>query len=334
VTAGRAGVLALLLLAPATAATEEAPTLALPIACEPGVDCFVQNYLDHDDGPGAADYACGSLSYDGHDGTDIRLPNYVAMERGVAVLAAAPGTVLRVRDGMADASVRETGAAAVAGREAGNAVVIDHGGGWETQYSHLRRGSVAVGPGDVVAAGDPVGEVGLSGNTEYPHVEFVVRRDGAAVDPFVGPAAPAACGSPRAPLWTPAAESALDYVPGGLLDAGFATAEPDPERARRGSYGAEAIATDSPALVFWVDLFGTRAGDQETTRVVGPDGATIVEAREVHDRDRAQWFRFVGKRRPEGGWPAGAYIGSYLLERTVEGETTVIARVERVLQVR
>jgi len=83
----------------------DAPPLAVPIDCQVGVACFVQNYVDHDPGPGAADFACGSLSYDGHDGGDFRLTDLAAMEKGVAVLAAADGVVLRTRDGMADISV-------------------------------------------------------------------------------------------------------------------------------------------------------------------------------------------------------------------------------------
>jgi hypothetical protein len=322
-----------LALAPSPAWAEGGPTLELPVDCRPGLDCFVQNYPDHDPGPGAADYTCGPLSYDGHDGTDIRLPDLVAMRRGVEVLAAAPGVVLRVRDGMADASVREVGAEAIEGREAGNAVIVDHGDGWETQYSHLAMGSVAVAPGDRVEAGDVLGRIGLSGNTEYPHLELVVRRGGAAVDPFTGPDAPEACGGPRAPLWSEAAARALAYVPGGLLSSGFATEEPDPRRARDGGYAVRVATADQPALVFWVDVFGTRAGDVETIRLVGPDGRALAEARAVHDRTRAQWFRFLGKRRPEGGWPPGVYVGTYLLERTVDGAAATIAAVEGRIQV-
>jgi hypothetical protein len=307
---------------------------ALPIACEPGTDCFVQNYVDQDASEGYADFACGSLSYDGHDGTDIRLPNLVAMERGVAVLAAADGQVIRTRDGMADVSIKEAGAEAVEGREAGNGVIIDHGDGWETQYSHLKMGSVLVEPGQGVEAGDPIGLVGLSGDTEFPHLEFVIRHDGAEVDPFVGRAPGSGCGRLGASLWTAEAEIALAYRAGGLLSAGFATEAPEPERAREGAYDGIAPLTSSEALVFWVDVFGTRAGDRETIRLIGPDGSVIAEATETHERNRAQWFRFIGKRAPEGGWPAGAYRGTYALDRvTADGTTIRIAPAEAIVTI-
>src|SRR5215831_9272833 len=77
-----------------------APQFALPIDCQIGKTCIVQNYVDHEPGPAARDYRCGSLTYDGHKGTDIRIPDRSLFERGVAVLAAASGRVRALRDGM------------------------------------------------------------------------------------------------------------------------------------------------------------------------------------------------------------------------------------------
>ena len=63
-------------------------------------------------------------------------------------------------------------------RNCGNGVVIRHADGWETQYCHLRRGSVQVAEGDRVEAGEPLGLVGMSGEANFPHVHLSVRRDG------------------------------------------------------------------------------------------------------------------------------------------------------------
>ena len=116
--------------------------------------------------------------------------------------------MLRVRDEMPDASIHIEGADTAKGREAGNAVVVGHGDGWETQYSHLRRGSVCVRPGDVVSAGQKLGVAGLSGHTEFVHLHFEVRKDGAPVDPYTGLAPGAGCGV-GTPLWTKEAQAAL-----------------------------------------------------------------------------------------------------------------------------
>ena len=156
----------------------EAIELRLPINCEIGVTCEVQNYVDLDPSSQARDYQCGSRTYDGHKGMDFRLPSLRAQRAGVNVLAAAPGRVLRVRDGVPDMSVRERGIGAVNGRECGNGVVVDHGEGWSTQYCHMAQGSLLVKPGDKVEASQPLGRVGLSGMTEYPHLHFAVTFQG------------------------------------------------------------------------------------------------------------------------------------------------------------
>ena len=75
------------------AAGEGAPQLNFPLACKVGVSCEVQNYVDRDAGPGAADYRCSTETYDKHNGVDIRLLDMAAQRAGVDVLAAAPGPV-------------------------------------------------------------------------------------------------------------------------------------------------------------------------------------------------------------------------------------------------
>ena len=110
--------------------------LGLPIACEIGRNCWVQNYVDHDPSPAVKDYACGGQTYDGHDGTDIRVLNTGSK---ADVIASAAGTVKGMRAGVADNLMRtEADRAAVGNRECGNGVVIDHEGGWQTQYCHMR----------------------------------------------------------------------------------------------------------------------------------------------------------------------------------------------------
>ncbi|MGY3145616.1 hypothetical protein ACVWYQ_002615 [Bradyrhizobium sp. USDA 3397] len=169
----------------ATASPSSEPQLfAWPVACDLGRTCFIQNYVDHDPSDKTLDFRCGRRTYDGHDGTDIRLPDLDVQRTGVAVVAAASGRVAHTRDGMDDVSVKVAGKAAVAGRECGNGAVVEHGNGWSTQYCHMAKGSLRVKPGDSVSAGQTLGLVGLSGNTELPHLHFTVRQSRAVVDPF------------------------------------------------------------------------------------------------------------------------------------------------------
>jgi len=97
------------------------------------------------------------------------------MKAGVPVVAAAPGAVRTARDEMADTGKEGYDAAGETERTLGNAAVLEHDGGWTTFYGHLRQGSVKVRPGNGVQQGQQLGEVGLSGNTELPHLHFEVR---------------------------------------------------------------------------------------------------------------------------------------------------------------
>jgi len=298
--------------APARQATA-GPRLELPIACEPGVSCEIQNYVDRDPGPGVKDYRCRARTYEGHDGVDIRVPDMAAEQRGVAVLAAAAGRVSRLRDGVADVSVKAPGAASVAGQECGNGVVVDHGGGWETQYCHLAQSSLKVKVGDVVRAGQPIARVGLSGNTEYPHLHISVRHAGKAVDPFApDPAAPgcAAEGS----LWTPGAQRALAYKAGAVLNAGFAGGPVT--LAMVEDVAAPPAGAQADALVAYVRAIGLEGGDVQQMVLTGPGDAVLATSSlPPLDRAKAQTLMFIGKKRPAEGWPAGTYRAIYTVRR-------------------
>lgn len=295
----------------AAADQHQAFRLSLPVACDIGETCFIQNHFDRDPGPGFRDYTGGSLGYDGHAGLDIRVVDLPAMARGIAVVAAAPGKVRAVRDGMADIDVRLTGSAAVVDRKAGNGVVIDHDGGWQTQYSHLRSGSVTVKPGDAVNAGRVIGMIGMSGYAAFPHVHFALRRQGVPVDPFGGADATV--------LWDDEALAALPYTASGILAAGFAPRRPSWADARAGDYDDDPPGGDAPALVFWTSLFGGQGGDTLHSRLIGPDGTVVAESRLVLDRSKAQYFSFTGRKRPDDGWPEGTYRGEYKLYREIDG---------------
>ena len=308
----RAAPLIALLCSPVALAAGEF-SLDWPVQCTPGVECHVQNYTDRDPGPGARDVACGALTYDGHKGTDIALPSVEAMARGVPVLAAAPGRVRGVRDGMRDVSMRDLPAEEIAGRDCGNGVVIDHGDGWETQYCHMRQGSLAVAQGDVVAAGQVLGLVGLSGRTEFPHLHLSVRRDGAVVDPFE-PGGDPACGATGADLWA----DDIAYVAGGGLRAGFSDAVPEWETLKLRDLHAATLAGDAPALVFWAVFWGGRAGDVVRIVIDGPEGR-FHDTEVTLDRAQAQFFRAGGRKGPARGLPRGSYRGTAELVRA--GET-------------
>jgi murein DD-endopeptidase MepM/ murein hydrolase activator NlpD len=280
--------------------------MALPIACEVGRTCEVQNYLDLDPGPGVKDYRCQGETYDKHTGVDIRILDIAAQRRGVDVLAVAPGKVTGVRDEIQDILMNAPGAPPVGAKMCGNGVAIDHGGGWVTQTCHMALGSVRVRPGEAVQAGQPIGRVGLSGATEFPHVHVTVWKDGSVVDPFAPDATAAAACQPQTTLWTPQAARQLAYKPGAILNTGFAAAPVTMEAIETGDIPAP--DANSPALIAYVRAINLRGGDRMEVTIRSPDGAVLVSgAQGPVDRNKAQYFMLVGKKRPAQGWAPGGY---------------------------
>ncbi len=292
------------------------PPLALPVACRPGLDCFIQQYVDHDPGPDATDHRCGTRAYDGHQGTDIRLVTTAMQRRGVAVLAAAAGTVVAVRDGEADRPLAADGDRADRhGRACGNGVLLDHGGGWQSQYCHMARGSLAVRPGQRVASGDRLGLVGLSGDTQFPHLHLAVRQGDRIVDPFA-PELPTDRCSPEAPaatLWSADAARALAYRETAIINSGFAGGP-----VTMDAIEDEAIVAPAPnpeALVFYGRAIGLRTGDRIMVRLHGPDGNLIAQNSIEMPSPKAQWMLFAGRHRPPEGWRQGDYRATFVVER-------------------
>ncbi|MEO1200653.1 MAG: M23 family metallopeptidase [Pseudomonadota bacterium] len=288
--------------------------LAQPIDCELGETCFVQNYVDRDPGPDFQDHRCGTMGYDGHDGTDFRIADLRTMIDGVAVLAAASGRVARVRDGEPDTGLTEDTANDVAGRECGNGVLVEHNG-FATLYCHLRQQSIAVEPGQQVDAGTRLGDVGLSGFTEFPHLHFEVFRieDGAEVtlDPFDGAPADQACGGPTASLWNDGLTDAMAYRERVVFPLGITNGPVTLDGIEYALYRDVPLDRQSPFLVVYARVLGLQEGDTLRVRLLGPDGTVLAS----HERGpltnaSAQQMLFTGSRRPDDGWPDGDYLAT------------------------
>ena len=283
--------------------------LDLPIDCEMGARCYIQSYVDRDPGPGAADFTCGSLTYDGHKGVDFRVATFAEMESGVSIIAAASGHVRAIRDGVDDLGAENY----PEGQDCGNAVVLTHDNGWETQYCHLAKGSIAVQSGDQIEVGDQLGLMGFSGRTEFPHLHLSIRKGGEPVDPFGAQNASQSCETAEnESLWSENAQSDLTYRPGGIVDIGVTGSPPDLVNIRQGDQPSLDQAS-ADTLFVWGRFFGVQEGDLLTISLTGPDGEIVTDETRVN-RNRAEEMRYAGARNTSG-WPKGGYQAIAILTR-------------------
>jgi hypothetical protein len=88
---------------------------------------------------------------------------------GQPVLAAADGTVVSVRDDLAEQPV------GALGEGEGNAIVLDIGGGRYVVFEHLQQGSALVRAGQSVTQGKRIAAVGNTGESLSPHLHLQIQ---------------------------------------------------------------------------------------------------------------------------------------------------------------
>ncbi len=210
--------------------------ITYPQAGSLGEDLFIGAYLDHDPSPGVLDWHCTDYTYDTHLGADSEIRSFGEQLIGVPIFAAADGTVVGTDDGHPDMNTVWAG-------QPSNYVIVDHGGGRLGYYWHMRNGSVAVSMGQVVKAGQQLGETGSSGNSGGPHLHFEVHDAGVPVDPWAG-----AC-RPGGSLWKQ--QTPWTGGPVGLRDFGVCRTNPGSSGYPFASPHDPQWVTSDPSIFFW-----------------------------------------------------------------------------------
>lgn len=316
--------------------------LSLPLDCEYGKSCFIQFYPDHggkaEGGAPFSDYRCGTLSFKGHRGVDFRLPSYRDMERGVDVVASAPGTVLAVRDGMPDAHYGLFGPEGMKGRALGNTIILEHRDGYRTYYGHLRRGSIRVEKGQQVARGEPIAQVGMSGQTIMPNVHLHVTKDKKIIDPFTGDPYQTQCGTSTAKtLWLPIVAADLGYSRTLILRLGFTSREMTKPAAEYDLIEYEKISKRAKQLWFNAYIAGIHAGDGYSIEILGPDGSVFFRGLDSFVEDASNQLITMGGEPRDEPLAPGVYIANFKYFKAAEqdgAEPEVLFDVERRVEVR
>ena len=93
---------------------------------------------------------------------------------GKEIYAVADGTVADASDGLPDAETIYEPLGTTIATAAGNYIILDLGNSKYACYAHMVNGSVRVKKGDTVKAGQVIGLMGNSGNSDIPHLHFQV----------------------------------------------------------------------------------------------------------------------------------------------------------------
>ena len=160
--------------------------------------------------------------------------------------------------------------------------------------------------GQQVKAGDALGLVGLSGETQFPHLHINVMKGDVHLDPFSSTASTTACdasaanGAPQ--LWAPP----VAYQPTSLINDGVTPDEPAPTQALDLPPTPAMFPASSPTLTYWVQLLNVKAGDILKLTITRPDGHVMGKLHSMRET-QAQFFSAVLMKGNGGSIAPGTY---------------------------
>lgn len=309
----------------------QAEPMSFPLGCIAGENCWIIDYPDLNDQAGVAqDYMCGGSAQDGDVFLRIALPDASSIPVGVPVLAAADGKIADIADGVPDRIIADRTQLQTGTSNCGNGVVIDHGGGMQTAYCHMREKSVRVVRGQSVRKGDILGFAGQSGLALWPQLGFSIHSGGYFVDPISGASTAEGCGLKPRPLIA-LQDEFMKYQPAAIVSLGFSTTPvSDIDLATGRAPRFAAIDKSEPAITLWGMVLGVHKGDQVEVRLRDPRGRSFYYTKDVANADSARMPINVTRRRGYTNWRTGLYTGDIIVTREVLNKPISVTRMVQV----
>ena len=245
-----------------------------PLQAAPGLaDCgyyCIFNYVDEDaTSPGIRDYNCGSVTYDGHRGTDIATQPYPFLKMDnnqVNVIAAAPGTIIQKSDGFFDRNCAMNS-------DTANYIIIQHADGSVALYWHMKKASLTSKTvGMSVTTGEFLGVVGSSGSSTAPHLHFEVwsgTTSSTLRDPWTGTCNllnPTSWWAAQKPYTEPAIIKAQVNMAAAILPGCDTTETPNEDSCFVGGATAK----------FYIFIRNETPGDTVHESIINPGGSTFT----------------------------------------------------------
>lgn len=297
--------LALIFVIGAYAYAQQELQLQLPVKCNINKDCWIMNYVDNDSSANWHDYRNGRQTYDGHRGTDIAIKNITKMKQGVDVIAAASGYVIATRDGVPDKNALSQDISQLQDIGCGNRVAIKHSNGWMTDYCHMKKGSIKVKKGDYVAAGQPLGQIGMSGLSEFPHLHMNFQQGSQFFDPFTGNEQ--YINGNKHPVWNSTILQQLSYKPKIIYNIGVSTEIPSLLDIREEKYKNNQINSNSSMILVWIDSMHVEKNDIIDVLIKNPDGTIFLSQKILVDKPNAKRLFYLGRKKPTSEFHKGTY---------------------------
>lgn len=278
--------------------------LQFPVACRLMENCWITNHVDLDRDKGyAEDYMCGSKTTDGSKSTHISLGSLSAIKQKIPVIA--------VADGQISVAQHNTGFC-------GTRVLIDHGGGWESNYCHLDPKTLQVHEGQHVKQNQILGSIGNSGQTDWPHLSYALLRNGMVFDPFSGRTNLEGCSRASQPLWINKMNPL--YEPAQVTAIGFNFGFLNGNDIKAGALkSATAMKHDTPQISLWTLMMNVQKGDKIEMQIITPSGRHLKKKTITVKKSKKYYPVYLSTLRGNFLWDKGIYKGVITITRNVNG---------------